>query len=111
MMHFSGLLPSVRARNELHRATMRLIYQGARAPAASRVPRRPVLVAAKDKGRRRYAVPKLDAVKLITYTCPQNSGGGGGVCPGNLGTEDRMPSINSFLRRNLDDIKRSEADK
>jgi AcrR family transcriptional regulator len=53
MMHFSGLLPSAEARNELHRVTMRLIYQGAKAPAASRVPRRPVLVAAKEKGRRR----------------------------------------------------------
>jgi len=53
MMHFNGLLPSVEARNDLHRATMRLIYQGAKAPAASRLPRRPVLVASKDKGRRR----------------------------------------------------------
>jgi AcrR family transcriptional regulator len=35
MMHFSGLLRSVKARDELHRATMQLIYQGARQPAAS----------------------------------------------------------------------------
>src|SRR5258708_25383041 len=52
MLHFSGLLPSLKARDELHRATMRLIYQGARAPAASHVSRRrPALVTAKGRGR------------------------------------------------------------
>jgi AcrR family transcriptional regulator len=54
MMHLSGFLPSVDARDELHRATMRLIYQGARAALAeSKFDKKRVRATAKDKIQRR----------------------------------------------------------
>jgi AcrR family transcriptional regulator len=50
MMHLSGFLPSVNARDELHRTTMRLIYQGARVGSMeSNFDKKRVRVTAKDK--------------------------------------------------------------
>jgi hypothetical protein len=59
MMHMSGLLKTVRARDELHRASMRLIAKGAGMRDAARTARSPRELP--QAGGR----TKLDAVKLI----------------------------------------------